>query len=286
MRSIQKRGLQYSGIMHIVLIVLMIVGLPRFLLPEEIIEPTAITVDILPISALTNVRPSTEKKPAKEQPKPAPEKPKEIIERTLDPVKPKKEKPSPAVKTADETPAPPPEATTPDEQAVVKKEEKEKKPEKPKEEDPLDAILKSVKDTAATTPKEQQAPTETPAQPSQSSNRSRSNHFDPDSAEAVSIRDAIQGQIYKCWNVPAGARNAENLIVPLEIDYNKVGYPEKVKLADAEMGRYQSDSFYRAAVESAIRAVRACAPLEGLPQDRYDIWQYVNIRFNPREMLF
>ena len=52
-----------------------------------------------------------------------------------------------------------------------------------------------------------------------------------------------------------------------------------------DQGRYNRDSFFRAAADSARRAVfhPHCNPL-ALPLDKYDIWKTIIIRFNPREM--
>ena len=40
-----------------------------------------------------------------------------------------------------------------------------------------------------------------------------------------------------------------------------------------DFARASTDTFYRAAAESARRAVRTCSPFNELPADRYDIWQ-------------
>lgn len=281
----EREGLFYSLAMHLFLLVVFIFGLPSFMSPPTIDEPAAITVEILPIAAMSNVRPSNSK-PAKPEPK-EPPKPKEetkIETNDLEELKEEKEKPSPLVKTEDTPPAPKEVEQHPDAEPEKKPEEKPKEKEKEKEEDPLDAILKGVKDTAAKDKKSAAKPEEKPSTTSKSGNRS--NQFDPNSPEAVSIRDAIQGQIYRCWNVPAGARNAENLIIPLEIDYDKTGKPVKVNLAKSAASQYRSDSFFRAAADSAIRAVNRCAPLQNMPGDQFKIWQYVDMNFNPKEMLF
>ena len=280
-QAAERRGLVCSAVAHVVLLLIFIIGLPQFSSRPDLEEATAISVEILPIGKVSNVKP-TNSKPIKKKEKPKPKK-KEIITKDLQELKETKKKASPKVKTEDSTPAPP----KAEEKADAKEEEKPKdkpKKEKPKKEvDPLDAILKGVKDTAAKE-KDESSASEQPEDSSQ--NGGRSNSFDPNSPEALAIRDAIQGQVYKCWNVPAGARNAENLIIPLEIDYDQRGNPVKVNLAKEASGEYRNDPFFRAAADSAIRAVRRCAPLRGLPPQDYAIWQYVNMSFNPQELLF
>lgn len=50
--------------------------------------------------------------------------------------------------------------------------------------------------------------------------------------------------------------------------------------------RYMGDSYFRAAADSVLRAIRnpRCNPLE-LPADKYDLWKEMTVTFDPREML-
>jgi hypothetical protein len=47
-----------------------------------------------------------------------------------------------------------------------------------------------------------------------------------------------------------------------------------------------SDPFYRAAAESALRAVLnpQCSPLK-LPPDKYEQWKILELTFNPKDLL-
>jgi len=102
-------------------------------------------------------------------------------------------------------------------------------------------------------------------------------------APIAGIIDAIRHQIQQCWSVPAGARDAENLIVRIKVFLNSDGSLAK---APEIIGADQSDDpFYRAAAESARRAVLKCAPLKNLPADKYSRWRELTLTFNPREML-
>ncbi len=51
------------------------------------------------------------------------------------------------------------------------------------------------------------------------------------------------------------------------------------------MSRYNSDSFFRAAADSALRAVHECSPLKNLPPEKYDTWHYMELNFDPKDML-
>ncbi len=258
---------------HFFLLLLAIFGLPSILNPRPPVEPAPITVDILPISEMSNVKPR-EVQP--EPPKPV-EKPKEAEQK----------KPAPPVKTS-EAPPPPPPTEKPSEIKKPKEEKKkeEKKPDekkddkkkKPKEDD-LAAILKSVKDTAQKEKKDKEKPkaaaNETPA---------KSERYDETMPMSLSEKDAIRSQIAKCWNVPAGAKDAENLVVTLHIQVEMTGAVMSVELA-ADTSRYNSDSFFRAAADSAMRAVRQCSPLKNLAPEKYGTWKDMELTFNPKDML-
>src|SRR5437868_5043515 len=89
----RRRGKIYSGVGHLLFLIVAFFGLPSFLMPTPPEEPAAISVEILPITGITNVRPS-ETPPAPEQ-KPEPKKAEQA-------------KPSPPVKTTEAPPPPPP----------------------------------------------------------------------------------------------------------------------------------------------------------------------------------
>jgi hypothetical protein len=99
----------------------------------------------------------------------------------------------------------------------------------------------------------------------------------------LSDMDALRHQLARCWNVPSGAVDAENLIVDVRVVVRPDRTVESATIVD--QGRYGRDAFYQAAADSARRAVLnpACSPLD-LPPDQYDTWKNMVVRFNPREM--
>lgn len=271
MRRERAVGFTCSGVLHVLLGLLILMGLPSLLPDRPLPEPSAISVEILPITGVTNVKPS-EVKPT----------PKQEEEK-----KPEAKKPTPPVKTAEPPPPPPPK---PEEKPEPKKPEKveekkpePKKPEKPKEDDLL-AVLKSVKETAAKqqadTPKKQDDSEES------STSKSKSQQYDPSMPLSMSEKDAIRSQISRCWSVPAGARDAHGLVVVLRVEVQRDGSVLNVALAEASKGRYAKDTFFRAAADSAMRAVRMCSPLKDLPPEKYDTWRDMELTFDPKEMLF
>lgn len=99
----------------------------------------------------------------------------------------------------------------------------------------------------------------------------------------ISEMDALRRQLERCWNIPIGAREAQDLVVDVQLVVNQDRTVRDAQIVDRR--RYAEDSFFRAAADSALRAVLSaeCNPLE-LPRDKYDQWRNMTFRFNPREM--
>ena len=62
------------------------------------------------------------------------------------------------------------------------------------------------------------------------------------------------------------------------------GTVTSVRILDTS--RYASDQFFRAAADSAVRAVKnpQCTPLK-LPLDKYEQWKTMTLSFNPKDLL-
>lgn len=101
---------------------------------------------------------------------------------------------------------------------------------------------------------------------------------------SMSEIDAVRRQIERCWNPPAGAPEAENLVVEVKLTINRDGSVRRIEFVDT--ARMSSDSFFRAAAESVRRAIRMpqCTPLK-LPLDKYELWKDTTLRFDPRELV-
>jgi outer membrane biosynthesis protein TonB len=94
----------------------------------------------------------------------------------------------------------------------------------------------------------------------------------------------IREQIARCWNVPAGARDAKDLVIEIRVVVNPDGTVQQASIVD--QSRYASDPVYRAAAESARRALfnPMCTPLH-LPPDKYEVWKDMVVDFNPKDIL-
>jgi outer membrane biosynthesis protein TonB len=264
-----NRGMRYSALLHGAMLFLLVFGLPSFLEHRPEPEPMAISVDILPIAPISNVKPQ-EKAPEKPEPKKPVDEQK--TEKKATPEAKKEE-----VKKPDAVPLPTP-VKKPEPKKPEKKEEKKPK----KQEDDLDKILKSVKETAKTA--ESKKPTEKKSEPS-NQKEAKSDRYDPAMPLSMSETDAIKQQFQKCWDVPAGAKDAHSLVVTLRVQLNQDGSVIKAELK-GDTSRYNSDSFFRAAADSALRAVNRCSPLKNLPTGKYSTWSEMELTFDPKDMLF
>jgi outer membrane biosynthesis protein TonB len=102
--------------------------------------------------------------------------------------------------------------------------------------------------------------------------------------QAVSLSqnelDALRARLRDCWNVPVGLAEARDLVVTIRILFNKDGS----LLAEPRLMNNGSHPAFQAASESALRAVRSCAPYSFLPVAKYEAWKDVIIDFDPRDM--
>ncbi len=119
------------------------------------------------------------------------------------------------------------------------------------------------------------------------SNVEKQSEYKPGLPLSISEKDAIKQQIMRNWTFNAGAKAAQDIVVSLKISVAKDGSVRNVKIDN--MIRYSSDSFFRAMVDSAVRAVRKTSPLRNLPIEKYDVkdgWREMVINFDPSEMMY
>ena len=99
----------------------------------------------------------------------------------------------------------------------------------------------------------------------------------------ISEKDAIRRQFYRCWIVPAGAKDLRKLIVSIKIKLNEEGEVINAKLlTDNRL----NNPFFRAASESAMRAVNhpECKKLQ-VPQKKFETWKEIILDFDPSQSL-
>lgn len=286
-----KSPLVKSALFHGVLLVVCMVGLPIFRPNTEII-PEAVPIEIATVADKSSTdkaparadieKPKAEEKKPEEKPKPTPaptntaEAPKPVLEKPKPVEKPKPPEPKPEPKPddvadpdkkAEEKPKPP-----------EKKKEPEKKPEIQQEQkEAFNSVLKNLMQTEPVAGEKKMDAPQTGETPSPMASLS-------DRLAVNEITARLSRQLAQCWNVGAGAKYAENQIVTIRITVNQDRTVRDVQVQD--MMRYNSDSYFRAAADNAIRAVRHpdCTPLD-LPPDKYNIWKDIVFNFDPSLMM-
>ena len=289
-----RDALVYSVLSHAVIMVIGYFGLP-YIQREAVLTDTPIMVEIVNVSELTNAPPpKPEKKPppkAEKKPPPPPKKPSQTAAPPPPPPPPAKDpevaalpaEPKPKAK-----PKPKPEAKP--KPKPIRKLAKAKPRRKPKPPDAFTSVLRTVEKLKNRPPpkenkKEDKKPEkkETFEQQMAQALMSRTARHDPLRSLAISEIDLVRQQIRECWSLPAGAKEAENLSIKIRMAMNPDGTVRQARILD--QNRLQSDPFFRAAAESALRAVLNphCNPLK-LPPEKYQQWQNMILIFDPRDM--
>lgn len=254
-----KPSLVVSAGLHLAMFLFLYFGLPTIFTPPASRHPP-VPFEIVEIADLTNTRvkePELQTRP----PEPPPPKP--------------ENKPKPEQVQALPQPKP--------EEAEALKAMPKPKPKPPEAKPQLNEFSKLLKNLEANkkpeTPKtESKSETKQPAREASSQAPALSDRL------TISEEDALRRQISQCWNMPIGARDAHNLIVEVVIEVNPDRTVRNAEIVDKV--RMATDSFYRAAAESALRALYnpRCTPLE-VPADKYEQWKRINFTFDPRDML-
>lgn len=94
--------------------------------------------------------------------------------------------------------------------------------------------------------------------------------------------DAFRAQMRRCWSPPAGAKQAENLVVQVRLSLTPAGLISAGPVVVNR--RLLGDPFFRAAAESVLRAIRRCQPF-AMPAEKYASWRNIELTFDPRKML-
>jgi len=96
--------------------------------------------------------------------------------------------------------------------------------------------------------------------------------------------DLVRQQIARCWNVPAGARDARDLVVKIRVNIDSDGTVRQATIVD--QARLVTDPFFRAAAESARRAFfnPLCRPLH-LPAEKNAFWKDLVVDLSPKDIL-
>jgi hypothetical protein len=236
-------------------------------------EPEAVPEPEPPPEPAPEPPPEPEPEPQPEPPPPEPEPQPEAPPPEAQP-----EPPPPEPEKPPEPEPPPPEATPKPVHVPVPKVRPKPPPptrvakaeDKSFDADRIAALLD--KDTAP-----EQAPSETPKPPEPALGAASS----PSAGARMTATelDALRARLAECWNPPIGWTDPAEVRVVLLLSLNRDG-----TVAGTPQVRERPDGRYaQTAAESAVRAVRRCAPYE-LPAEKYDSWSEVVVTFDPREM--
>ncbi len=285
-----KNGAIFSIILHLSVLLLIFFGIPHLNNPNtELIQPIPVEIVTMDDPEVSKAKVKTVKKA-----EPKKEEPKKTEPELADPIPSKlsqpEEKPQlakldePEVQLPELIPTPtkpkiapkltPQPRAKPKKIATRRKEQvaqpKKKKPQEP--DDELTSLLKNLQKNEPSTPE----PAHTALESTQLGNINN--------VLSMIELGALRRQIAQCWNIPAGARDAQNLTVEIHVSVNPNGTVRHARIVDT--GRINSDSYYRAAAESALRAVLnpKCSPLK-LPPQKYEQWKEFTLRFDPKDML-
>ena len=254
--------------------------------PFDAATAEALPVDVISSSEFSQMTAGIKTAPKAEAPKPLVEKVAPDPKPVKDPAPKVSEKPEIEAAKADAAPPVPqvkpqpeakPEEKKPDEIAEALKKEVVKPPPAPKKPPPPKLDMSKIENKLALLDKREQrrsvATGETlNATPTLGTSTGRS------ATLSQSEIDALRAQIQACWNPPAGAADAKNLVVKVRLMLNQDG-----SLSGEPSVVNSGDGFFQVAADSAMRAIRRCQPYK-MPIAKYDVWKDVEVTFDPREM--
>ncbi len=299
----QRTSLAISSLFHVGIMAVSYYGLPA-LRDNTPLTDIPVIVELVSVAAITNVapKPQPKAKPAPPKAKPPPPLPK--VAEAPPPPPPPSPEPEGEKKVAALPPVPEPKAK-PKPKIEVKPTLKSKvkaKPKvpiklakikprrKPKPPDAFASVLKTLavlesteiapkKKVKKTAPKKDAFELEIARALS-----SKSNTFDASRPVSISEIDLVRQQITRCWIVPAGAKDVQDLVIEIAVQMNRDGTVRHAELRKSAGS--MSDPFYRTAAESALRAVLnpRCQPFK-LPAKKFDRWKTMTLSFNPSDML-
>lgn len=296
-----RKAVLYSASLHAAVIVAAYFGVPSLFRSPPVVAPP-IAVELVTDQPLEKPKPKP--KPAAPKPRPprakappppppAPDIPPPpqtalaVPEPPPEPPPPPKAKPKPKPEPKPEArPAPPmPKVAAPPPRPRPKP--PARKPTPKPQPDELQALLKNLAKQKAVRERERKREKQAARQPRPDIPRPaptpRRSSIETRRLEQE-LGQMVRRQLRDCWNIPAGAKDAQEMRVEIRIrlspDGTLRGAPEII-----DRNRLV-DPFYRAVAESAIRALYnpECRPLR-LPLDQYDIWKEITFNFDPGEAL-
>jgi outer membrane biosynthesis protein TonB len=271
-----RLGFIFSAVFHITLVTVAVIGIPALKRPPAPLSE-AIPVELVTVDDVNRIRAEAQK------PKPEP-KPQRTATAQPQAIKRASEPAADAVPMPEAKPAKKPEVKPKPKPQVMPTAAPRSKPKPPRSLDTgrLSALIdRSIKET------------ETAPEIPKQDNRERLEEAVKSSQLAdlraqrstVILKSIVERQVERCWSPPAGAKDAQDLVVKIGIWLTPEGQLMRPpKILSKRFFSSAKGSYYRVAAESAARAVHRCAPYT-LPKDKYEEWKYIEFNFDPGEML-
>jgi hypothetical protein len=97
-------------------------------------------------------------------------------------------------------------------------------------------------------------------------------------------KDGLRLAVQRCWNVPAGLRDAQELTVVVAAELTADGgvINASIRLIEPSPA---PDARFQQAYEAGRRALIRCSPYSDLPRDKFAQWRSIEVVFNPEGML-
>lgn len=275
-----KLGMIFSGVFHVTLITVSIVGVPALMRSAPSV-PEAIPVEIVEIDDVIRFREAAkqaeaedevEVKVAETKPQAAPQQPSPPVD---------------AVPMPDAKPQKKPKQEPTEEAVSFPKVAPRAKPTPPKRLDTsrlaalIDQSLKEDEEEQKRREEEERRLRIEEAVSSSQETRIAS-------LTATATYEAVlQRAMDRCWSVPAGAKDVAAMRVGIRVYLTPDGAlvrPPQVVSQEKPSG--SDEGFYRAFTESVLRAIRRCAPYTELPKERYNEWgKGITMNFDTSDML-
>ncbi len=299
-----RAALILSGVLHIAIVLIALVGLP-YLPKREMIQLAEIPVDVVEVGPMTisrlNDQPAERPRPqpprptppketpppppkAQERPEPPPpvREPEPPKPQPPKPEPPKPEPPNPEPPKEEPKPEPPkPEPPKPEPpKPEPPKPEPKKEPPKPepKKEEPkrnLSDVLKNLE-------RQKPPPSEAKPEPQREVAETPPGAIGPSGDRlTVGEEDALRAAIARLWAVPAGAKGVEDMVIQFRVHFDTTLRITRIDVIGGNGST--SDPHYRAFAESARRALDRLERLP-IPAEKYANNRTIVVNFSPRDM--
>jgi hypothetical protein len=240
-----RAGVLVSGIGHVGFVMLTLLAWPTQPL-REVAAGEVVPVDVVSISDISNVRALTTVTPEEQETAPA------------------EQAAAQQAETGTEAPAPPRE-----------------RQQRPADSFDLAALARDLMGDQRNTPRPRTVPN------AQQADRARQG-AGLGTADQARLEDYIRARgnahIGRCWRAPVDSANPERLAVVVEIDLDRTGHIRGAPrvVSPSTLG---ASGELRAAIDNAVRAVRACDPYpfadDERTADHYELWRQIEFNLDP-----